>query len=203
MLVLVEGPPRIVNRIADDASAVLMAYNPGNEGGQAVADVLFGDFNPCGKLPFTYPRFPNGLMTYDHKAFETEGFDNAGIRPQFEFGHGLSYTTFSYKDLRLNRKTIGANDPVSVSITVTNSGQRTGKEVVQLYLSDLVASLSPPGKRLKRFAKIYLTPGQSRTLTFQLRPDDLSFIGADNKPVTEPGEFEVSIAGLKERFMLK
>lgn len=203
VLVLVEGRPRIVNRIADNASAVLMAYNPGNEGGQAVADVLFGDFNPCGKLPFTYPRFPNGLMTYDHKAFENESFDNAGIRPQFEFGDGLSYTTFSYKDLHLNRKTIGASDQLSVSVTITNSGRRAGKEVVQLYLSDLVASLSPAGKRLKRFAKVYLEPGQSRTLTFKLRSDDLSFIGADNKPVVEPGEFELMIAGLKDRFELK
>ena len=203
VLVLVEGRPRIVNQIADQAGAVLMAYNPGSEGGQAVADVLFGDFNPCGKLPFTYPRFANGLMTYDHKEFENESFDNAGIRPQFEFGDGLSYTTFSYTDLRLNRKTIAPSDPLSVSVTVTNSGRRAGKEVVQLYLSDLVASLSPPGKRLRRFAKVYLTPGQSRTLTFNLRPDDLSFIGANNKPVLEPGEFEVKIAGLKEKFLLK
>src|SRR5256714_13555027 len=200
VLVLAEGRPRIINGIADHANAVLMAYNPGNEGGQAVADVLFGDFNPCGKLPFTYPRFANGLMTYDHKAFETESFDNAGIRPQFEFGEGLSYTTFSYKDLRVDRKQIGATDQLSVSITVANSGSRAGKEVVQLYVSDLVASLSPAGKRLKRFAKIYLEPGQSRTLTFRLRPDDLSFIGANNKPVVEPGEFEVTVAGLKERF---
>jgi beta-glucosidase len=203
VLVLVEGRPRIVNQIADQAGAVLMAYNPGSEGGQAVADVLFGDFNPCGKLPFTYPRFANGLMTYDHKEFENESFDNAGIRPQFEFGDGLSYTTFSYTDLRLNRKTIAPSDPLSVSVTVTNSGRRAGKEVVQLYLSDLVASLSPPGKRLRRFAKVYLTPGQSRTLTFNLRLDDLSFIGANNKPVLEPGEFEVKIAGLKEKFLLK
>jgi beta-glucosidase len=203
VLVLVEGRPRIVNGIADNASAVLMAYNPGNEGGQAVADVLFGDFNPCGKLPFTYPRFPNALLTYDHKAFETEGFDNAGIRPQFEFGEGLSYTTFSYKDLRLDRKTIRTGEPLSVSVTVTNSGRRAGKEIVQLYVSDLVASLSPAGKRLKRFAKVYLTPGQSRTLKFQLRPEDLSFIGSNNKPVVEPGEFEVLVAGLKERFELK
>jgi beta-glucosidase len=203
VLVLVEGRPRVINRIGDNAGAVLMAYNPGNEGGQAVADVLFGDFNPCGKLPFTYPRFPNGLMTYDHKAFENESFDNAGIRPQFEFGDGLSYTTFSYKDLRLDRKTIGAGDDLSVSVTVSNSGRRAGKEVVQLYLSDLVASLSPAGKRLKRFAKVYLEPGQSRTLTFKLRPDDLSFIGANNKPVIEPGEFEVMVAGLKNRFELK
>jgi len=203
VLVLVEGRPRIVNRIADQAGAVLMAYNPGNEGGQAVADILFGDFNPCGKLPFTYPRFANGLMTYDRKAFENESFDNAGIRPQFEFGEGLSYTTFSYKDLRVDRKQIGATDQLSVNFTVTNSGSRAGKEIVQLYLSDLVASLSPAGKRLKRFAKIYLEPGQSRTLTFRLRPDDLSFIGATNKPVVEPGEFEVTVAGLKERFEVK
>jgi beta-glucosidase len=203
VLVLVEGRPRTLDRIADNAGAVLMAYNPGNEGGQAVADVLFGDFNPCGKLPFTYPRFPDGLMTYDHKAFENEGFDNAGIRPQFEFGDGLSYTTFSYKDLHLERKTIGANDHLSVTVTVTNTGQRAGKEVIPLYVSDLVASLSPAGKRLKRFAKIYLNPGQSRTLTFQLRPDDLTFIGANNKPVLEPGEFEVMIAGLKDRFEVK
>src|SRR4030081_3397016 len=142
-------------------------------------------------------------MTYDHKAFETESFDNAGIRPQFEFGDGLSYTTFSYKDLRLNRKTIGKGDQLSVSVTVTNSGRRAGKEVVQLYLTDLVASLSPAGKRLKRFAKVYLEPGQSRTLTFKLRRDDLSFIGADNKPVVEPGDFDVSVGGLRDRFTLK
>jgi beta-glucosidase len=203
VLVLVEGRPRIVNRIADNASAVLMAYNPGSEGGQAVADVLFGDFNPCGKLPFTYPRFPNALLTYDRKAFEVESFDNAGISPQFEFGQGLSYTSFAYSDLRLGQKTMTRNGEVSVSVNVTNSGRRAGKEVVQLYVSDLVASLSPAGKRLKRFAKVYLEPGQSRTLTFTLRPNDLSFIGADNKSVIEPGEFEVRVGGLSDRFTLK
>jgi beta-glucosidase len=205
VLVLVEGRPRIINRIVDKAGAILMAYNPGNEGGQAVADVLFGDFNPSGKLPFTYPRTPNGLVTYDHKAFETEdtAFGNMAFKPQFEFGEGLSYTTFAFSDLRLGQKTVTGNVDLSVSVTVTNSGRRAGKEVVQLYVSDLVASLSPPGKRLKRFAKIYLEPGQSRTVTFKLRRDDLSFIGADNKAVTEPGEFEVTIAGLKDRFELK
>ena len=205
VLVLVEGRPRIINRIVDKAGAVLMAYNPGNEGGQAVADVLFGDFNPSGKLPFTYPRTPNGLITYDHKAFETEdtAFGNMAFTPQFEFGHGLSYTTFAYSDLRLSQKTITGKGDLSVSVTVTNSGRRAGKEVVQVYVSDLVASLAPAGKRLKRFAKLYLEPGQSRTLTFKLHQDDLSFIGPDNKPVVEPGEFEVMIAGLKDRFELK
>ncbi|HEY8228093.1 MAG TPA: glycoside hydrolase family 3 N-terminal domain-containing protein [Pyrinomonadaceae bacterium] len=203
VLVLVEGRPRIVNRIADAANAVLMAYNPGNEGGQAVADVIFGDINPSGRLPFTYPRSPNALLTYDRKAFETESFDNAGIKPQFDFGDGLSYTTYSYKDLRLDKKMITGRDEVAVSVTVTNSGARAGKEVVQLYVSDLVASLSPASKRLKRFAKIYLEPGRSRTLTFHLRHEDLAFIGADNKPVVEPGDFEVAVGGLKDRFTLK
>ena len=205
VLVLVEGRPRIINRIVDKAGAVLMAYNPGNEGGQAVADVLFGDVNPSGKLPFTYPRTPNGLITYDHKPFETEdtAFGNMAFRPQFEFGQGLSYTTFAYSDLRLGQKTMTGNSDLSVSVTVTNSGRRAGKEVVQLYVNDLVASLSPAGKRLKRFAKVYLEPGQSRTLTFTLRPGDLSFVGVSNKPVIEPGEFEVMIAGLKDKFTLK
>lgn len=205
VLVLVEGRPRIINRIVDKAGAILMAYNPGNEGGQAVADVLFGDFNPSGKLPFTYPRTPNGLITYDHKAFETEdtAFGNMAFKPQFEFGEGLSYTTFAFSDLRLGQKTVTGNVDLSISVTVTNNGRRAGMEVVQLYVSDLVASLSPPGKRLRRFAKIYLEPGQSRTVSFKLRRDDLSFIGVDNKSVVEPGEFEVTIAGLKQRFELK
>ena len=205
VLVLVEGRPRIINRIVDRAGAIVMAYNPGNEGGQAVADVLFGDFNPSGKLPFTYPRTPNGLITYDHKAFETEdtAFGNAAFKPQFEFGEGLSYTTFAYRDLRLSEKTISGNAELSVSVTVSNTGRRAGKEVVQLYLSDLVASLSPAVKRLKRFAKVYLEPGQSRTLTFKLRHDDLSFIGADNKRIAEAGDFDVMIGGLTDRFTLQ
>ena len=203
VLVLVEGRPRIVSSIADAARAVLLAYNPGHEGGQAVADVLFGAFNPSGRLPFTYPRSPNALLMYDRPAFETESFDNAGIKPLFEFGSGLSYTTYSYKDLRLDKNTITKQDEIAVSVTVTNSGSRAGKEVVQLYLTDLVASLTPAGKRLKRFAKIHLEPGQSRTLSFRLRQEDMAFIDTNNKSVVEPGEFEISIGGLKERFSLR
>ena len=205
VLVLVEGRPRIINRIADGANAILMAYNPSNEGGTAIADVLFGDVNPSGKLPFTYPRTPNGLINYDHKPFETENtaFGNMAFNPQFQFGDGLSYTTFTYSDLRLGKQTISLNEELPVSVTVTNSGQRAGKEAVLVYVSDLVASISPPGKRLRRFAKISLNPGQSRTLNFKLRAEDLSFIGADNKRIVEPGEFEVRVAGLSQRFTLK
>ena len=205
VLVLVEGRPRLINRIADKAQAILMAYNPGNEGGTAVADVLFGDYNPSGKLPFTYPRTPNGLVTYDHKLFETEAtnFGNMAFNPQFEFGHGLSYTTFTYSNLRLGQKMMPANGTMSVSVAVTNSGQRAGKETVILYVRDVVASVAPAGKRVKRFAKIYLEPGQTRTLTFTLRRDDLSFIGTENKPTVEPGDFDVMVGPLKDSFTLQ
>lgn len=202
VIVLVEGRPRIINRIVDKAGAIVMAYNPGNEGGQAVADALFGDINPSGKLPFTYPRSVNGLITYDSRAFETEG-EHLPIRPQFEFGSGLSYTSFSYSDLRLSKKTITGNEELLVSVTVSNTGRRAGQEVVQLYVSDLVASIAPAAKRLKRFAKISLQPGQSRALNFKLRREDLSFIGSDNRPVAEPGDFDVMVGGLKARFTLK
>src|SRR6185503_8453956 len=205
VMVLVEGRPRIINRIADGANAILMAYNPSHEGGTAIADVLFGDVNPSGKLPFTYPRTPNGLINYDHKPFETEdtAFGNMAFKPQFEFGEGLSYTTFAYSDLRLGKQVITANEELPVSVTVTNTGRRAGKEAVLVYVSDLVASISPPRRRLRRFAKISLEPGQSRTLTFKLRRDDLSFIGADNKPIAEPGEFDVKVGGLSQRFTLR
>jgi beta-glucosidase len=205
VLVLVEGRPRIINRIADDASAIVMAYNPSHEGGTAIADVLFGDVNPSGKLPFTYPRTPNGLINYDHKPFETENtsFGNMAFNPQFGFGDGLSYTTFAYSDLRIGKQTISANEELPVSVTVKNTGNRAGKEAVLVYVSDLVASISPPGRRLRRFAKVSLQAGESRTLNFKLRREDLSFIGADNKPVVEPGEFEVRIAGLTQKFTVK
>jgi len=205
VFVLVEGRPRIINRIADGAKAILMAYNPSNEGGTAIADVLFGDVNPSGKLPFTYPRTPNGLINYDHKPFETEntGFGNMAFTPQFRFGEGLSYTTFAYSDLRLSKRTIDANEEITVTVNVTNTGSRAGKEVVMVYVSDLVATLSPPTKRLKRFAKIQLDPSQSRTLTFRLRAEDLSFIGPNNKSLVEPGDFELSIRGLTQRFTLR
>src|SRR6266852_531488 len=135
VLVLVEGRPRVINRIVDRAQAILMAYNPSNEGGTAVADVLFGDYTPSGKLPFTYPRTANGFITYDHKLFETEetNFGNMAFKPQFEFGHGLSYTTFTYSNLKLAQKAMTVNGQMNVSVTVTNTGQRAGKETVILY----------------------------------------------------------------------
>src|SRR6267143_1328974 len=198
ILVLTEGRPRIINRIAGPAKAIVMAYNPSNEGGQAIADILFGDVNPSGKLPITYPRWPNRLFTYDHKVFEGEdwGEGKAQAPPQFEFGTGLSYTNFAYSDLRVAPSSASAAQAVQVEVTVKNTGDRAGKEVVQLYLSKRFASVTPPLKRLKRFAKVSLQPGESRSLSFELTPDDLSFIGLDNKRVVEPGGFDVMVGGL-------
>jgi beta-glucosidase len=205
ILVLTEGRPRIISRIADPAKAIVMAYNPSNEGGQAIADILFGDVNPSGKLPITYPRSTNRLFTYDHKLFSGEqgGEAQALAVPQFEFGAGLSYATFSYSDLHVAPASSSGSQTVRVDVTVKNSGARAGKEVVQLYLNERFASVTPPLKRLKRFAKVSLQPGESRKVSFELTPDDLSFIGADNKRVVEPGVFDVRIGGLLQTFEWK
>jgi beta-glucosidase len=125
------------------------------------------------------------------------------FNPQFQFGNGLSYTTFTYSDLKLGKQAISASEELPVSVKVTNAGEREGKEAVLVYVSDLAASISPPGKRLRRFAKINLKPGESRTLTFKLRNEDLSFINAENKLVSEPGEFEVRIGRLTRKFTLR
>ena len=205
ILVLTEGRPRLIRTIADHAKAIVMAYNPSNEGGVAIADVLFGDVNPSGKLPITYPRWANHFFTYDHKVFAGEDNGEAKVQgqPQFEFGFGLSYTSFAYSDLHVSPASGRGNETIRVDVTVKNTGSREGKEVVQLYLNERYASVTPPLKRLKRFAKVSLKPGESRRVAFELTPDDLSFIGADNKRVVEPGTFDVRIGGLKQSFEWK
>ena len=203
--VMVQGRPRLISRIADRLSGILLALNPGNEGGLAVADVLFGDYNPNGKLPFTYPKTPNSHLNYDHKLFEVAAtnFGNDPFSPQFKFGHGLSYTTFEYSDLKLSSANISMNDEITASLTVKNTGSREGKETVILYVRDEVASLSPAGKRVRRFAKISLKPGESRDLSFTLNKSDLSFFGIDNKPTVEAGEFTVMVGEMSKKFVLK
>lgn len=205
ILVLVEGRPRIISRIADRVSAILLAYNPSDQGGPAIADVLFGDYNPNGKLPFTYPRSAHNYLAYDHKLFEVEetSFGNTATSPQFAFGTGLSYTTFSYSDLRVTPGSVPMNGSVAVSVKVTNTGRRAGKETAILYVRDEVATLAPSGKRVKRFAKVHLEPEQSKTLSFTLNRDDFSFIAANNRPTVEPGEFTVIIGGLTDKFTLR
>lgn len=204
VLVLVEGRPRTLGNI-DGVAAVLMAYNPGNEGGTAVADVLFGDVNPSGRLPFTYPRTPNDLLTYDHVYAERQdtnyGFE--GFKPLFQFGEGLSYTRFEYDALELSTRDLRPGEPLEVKVAVRNVGALAGQEVVQLYLTDQVASATPATRRLKRFAKVPLEPGQRQTLLFRLTPEDLSFIGADGRRMLEPGGFVVTVGTRSETFALR
>ncbi|MFT3744798.1 MAG: glycoside hydrolase family 3 N-terminal domain-containing protein [Pyrinomonadaceae bacterium] len=202
VLVLAEGRPRVISRIADKVDGILMAYNPGNEGGRAIADVIFGDYNPDGKLPITYPRSPGYFPTYDVQPFGTFA-PGAAFSPQFEFATGLSYTTFAYSDLKLSSKSIGMSDNLIVSVRISNTGKRAGKETAILYLRDEVASMTPAAKRVKRFAKISLAPNESKTLTFTLSREDLQFINSDNKPTVEPGDFTVMVGGLSGTFTLK
>jgi beta-glucosidase len=204
--VLNEGRPRIIREIVPGVKGILHAYLPGNFGGVAVADILFGDVNPSGKLPYTYPMYVNTLVTYDHKPSEHQArmvgmYDyESDFAIQFPFGFGLSYTTFEYSDLSLSSESISDEDELTVNVTVTNTGDRDGKEVVQLFTSDLFASITPDVKRLRRFEKIDLKPGESKTLTFNLTVEDLAFVNAELNRVTEPGEFEISIADLKAKF---
>jgi len=194
VLVLVEGRPRVIRTIVDDVQAILTAYCPGMEGGQAVADVLFGDVNPSGRLPYTYPRFAAGFTTYDHKPSE-ETRENP-FHPQWPFGHGLSYTSLVYRALQADRSELRPGQTVAVTVEVINTGDIAAKETVQLYLSDLVASVTPAVRQLKRFEKVDVPAGQTRTVRFELGWDDLAFIGRDNVPVVEPGQFKISVGEL-------
>lgn len=200
ILVLTQGRPRIINKIADKAEGIIMAYYPGMEGGLAIADVIAGDFNPCGKLPITYPRYSGDLTLYDYKYCENEN-DFKKYNPQFPFGFGLSYTDFEYSHLSVSQDTIHSGDTIRISITVKNIGSRAGKEVVQLYLSDLYASITPPNKRLKRFRSVTLQPGESKSVEFTLREKDLSFIGHANRPVVENGKFKIMLGDLSKEFV--
>ena len=201
VMVLVEGRPRIVSDIEPKAAGVLMAYLPGHEGGTAIADILFGDANPSGELPITYPRYPNDLVPYDHNYTDQidTNFGTNAFNPQWEFGHGLSYTTFEYENMQISNNKMDSTGQTTITVDVTNTGERTGKEVVQLYVSDLVASITPAVKRLRNFTKIQLEPGETKTVSFTLMPEDLAFVGKDNEWITEPGEFALHIGPITKK----
>ena len=201
VLVLAEGRPRTIHRIVDKCSAVLMAYLPGMEGGTAVGKVLFGDVNPSGKLPFSYPKYPNAHVPYDGKGADVSDVNR--YNPEFAFGSGLSYTTFEYSDLRLSKSTYSMKDTIEVSVTIKNKGTVTGKEVAQLFVTDLYRSVTPPFRELKGFSKLELRAAERRTVTFRLTAPDLSFIGKNYKRIVEPGGFRVAIDTLSTDFELK
>ena len=202
ILVLNEGRPRIIGDIEPLVKAVVDVMLPSNYGGDALAALLAGDENFSGKLPFTYSKHINALHTYDYKVSEhrevMEGSYNydAVMDVQWPFGFGLSYTTFAYSNMQLaSPETFKAGDEIKVSVDVTNTGARAGKEAVLLYSSDLVASLIPDVKRLRGFEKIELQPGETRTVSFTVPAEELAFVGADGKWRLEEGDFRLSCGG--------
>lgn len=188
VLVLATGRPRIITEYANKSAAVLQAYLPGNEGGTAIANILMGQTNPSGKLPYTYPRFAGDVVHYDHKSTERNDklFGTNAYQPLFDFGHGLSYTQFKYGTLTV---TPTANQSFQVTTTITNTGDKPGKEVCQLYYRDEFASITPSVKKLCAYHKTnVLQPGESETIEFTITQKDLSFINKDLQRVTEPGD---------------
>ena len=200
LLVLNEGRPRLIADIEPLAKAVVDVILPGNYGGDALANLLAGDSNFSGKLPFTYPKEINSLITYDYKLSEqvetmAGAYDyNAKVVLQWGFGHGLSYTTYKYANLRVDKSHFKADDVLTVSVDVTNTGSRAGKESVLLFSSDLVASVIPDCRRLRDFQKVELQPGETKTVVFKLKAADLAFVGFDGQWVLEEGDFRLQVA---------
>ena len=200
VLVLNEGRPRLIRSIEPGASAIVQTYLPGNFGGDALADILSGDVNPSGKLPYTYPKFEQGLITYDHKPGQNiegkmDGAYDYGAQTsvQFPFGFGLSYTTFDYTNMTVDKSNFTSDDIIRVSVDVTNIGEVEGKESVLLFSSDMVASLSPDVRRLRGFDKVSLKPGKTQTVTIDIKGEDLAFVNEMGKWTLEEGEFMLQL----------
>ncbi|MGH7237823.1 MAG: glycoside hydrolase family 3 C-terminal domain-containing protein, partial [Candidatus Saccharimonadales bacterium] len=201
ILVLTEGRPRTVTQAESHSAATLMMYYAGNEGGDALANILFGDANPSGRLPYTYPRYPNALVNYYRKNLENGNPDDKhGYNPLYEFGYGLSYTTFSYSNLHLSKPDLKDGETLLVTVDVKNTGQREGKESILLYASEAYASIAPDYKRLRAYQKTDLQPGETKTVTFKITPKDIAFVNDLSKTVTEPGEFKIMIGDQSQTF---
>jgi beta-glucosidase len=199
ILVLNEGRPRLIADIEPLAKAIVDIFIPGNYGGDALANLLAGDANFSAKMPYTYPREINSLNTYDYKVSEEVGtmagaynYD-AKVSLQWPFGYGISYTTYEYSNLKVDKQKFTADDILTVTVDVKNTGSRAGKEAVLLYSSDLIASIVPDNKRLRDFTKISLQPGETKTVTFRLPAKSLAFVGADGRWTLEEGDFILKV----------
>jgi beta-glucosidase len=196
VLLLINGRPASIPSLVERVPALLEGWYLGQETGTAVAEVLFGDVNPSGKLPVTVARHVGQLpVFYNHKPSARRGYLNDTTAPLFPFGFGLSYTTFEYSNLRLSQPSIGTAGRTVVSVDVRNTGGRAGDEIVQLYIRDVVGSATRPVKQLRGFSRIAIGPGETRTVTFEIGPEHLSFHGADMTRAVEPGAFEVMVGG--------
>jgi len=212
VVVLINGRPLSTRWTAENVPAIVEAWRCGEQGGNAIADVLFGDYNPSGKLPITIPRHVGQLPIYYNYYPSKDWWINIGwsksyidipATPLFEFGFGLSYTTFEYSNLQILPESIGSAGNVSVSINVKNTGNREGSEVVQLYINDVISSIVTPIKELKGFEKISLHPGEKKSVRFTLTPADLSFTDENMKPKVEPGTFNVMVGSSCEDIKLR
>ncbi|MCB0760034.1 MAG: glycoside hydrolase family 3 C-terminal domain-containing protein [Flavobacteriales bacterium] len=191
--------PLIMNDFEVFVDAIVYGYLPGDQGGEAFAKCIFGEINPSGKLPFTYPRYPASLVPYDHKYTETLDihFGREAFNPQWEFGFGLSYSTFEYSDLRLDRTVYGVQDTIHVMVDLANASDIRGKEVVQVYITDEVARITPSVKRLRGFTKVDLAGGEKTSIEIDVPVRELAFVDVDNKWVVEPGVFTVHVDTLQ------
>ncbi len=191
---LFNGRPLAINFVADNVPVIFECWYLGQETGHAVADVLFGDFNPGGKLPISFPRSAGHLpVFYNYKPSARRGFLFADVSPLFAFGYGLSYTSFVIKNVRLAKKKIKPDETTRVSVDVTNTGKRAGTETVQLYIRDLVSSVTRPVKELKGFQKILLAPGETKTVALEITPEALAFYDVKMHYIVEPGEFAIMV----------
>jgi beta-glucosidase len=194
IVVLINGRPISINHISQHVPVIFECWYLGQEGGRAVADVLFGDYNPGGKLPITVPRSAGHLpVFYNYKPFARRGYLFDDISPLYAFGYGLSYTDFAFGQPRLGKQTIRRSERTRVSVNVTNTGSRKGDEVVQMYIRDLISSVTRPIKELKGFRRITLEPGETRSVTMEITPELLAFYDLEMNYVVEPGDFEIMV----------
>ena len=205
VVVLVGGSAITMNKWINNVSSVLDVWYPGDEGGNAVADVLFGDYNPSGRLPITFPVFEGQLpLVYNHKPTgRNDDYLNLNGQPLFPFGFGLSYTKFEYEDLKFSKQKIKKNDSTLLKFQIKNIGNRDGDEVVQLYIRDLVSSVAQPLKQLKGFQRIHLKAGEQKEVSFLITPDLLKMLNDKMKWVVEPGDFRIMIGASSKDIRLR
>ena len=200
VLVLLSGSALAVNWADSHVAAIVQAWYPGEEGGAAIADVLFGDYNPAGRLPVTFYKSVDQLPPFENYAMDGRTYRFFTGPPLYPFGHGLSYTKFRYSGLAVSSPRVPAGESVTVGATVENSGTRAGDEVVQLYLTDVQASVRVPIRSLAGIERVHLQPGERRVVSFTINPRQLAVIANDGRTIVEPGEFKVSIGGKQPGF---
>jgi beta-glucosidase len=204
IIVLCEGRPRVIHDIVEGAAAIIQAYLPGDYGADALVDLMFGAVNFSGRLPYTYPKYDGVIEFYDHpySVDRAKSGNFEAYSPEWDFGYGLSYSKISYGDIIMDKSTMNQNESISLSIKIKNESNIVVKEVVQLYLSDLYASMVPTGKSLKKFQKVTIPANGEMLLNFSLAVDDLKFVNVNGDFVAEEGDFKISIGDKSTSFKL-